>query len=335
MKAINILSGAGDAHARIVSRAVRSLGGVCEVLEVFSFPADKNFSALINTDVDFFAGEKSVADAQVVWHRRSALTDKSSHNDAARMDVIEWECIAARRAAWATLESLGATWVNPVTAAWAAENKASQLLAAQAVGLKVPNTLISNDPARIRAFSAQYGEAGIVHKMFHAAQFGQKVACAALLTPTVLANDDLLSAVPGIYQDRQRLECDIRVFIVGKTLVAAEIKNVAGIHIDSRILAHKPGCVRALTLDPRLTEQCFALLERLGIVTGSIDLGLGLDGEPVFFEVNQAGNFLWMEQCDERLPVLDIFARFLMANDPFFEYCENSGSRLAFSSFAD
>ena len=263
------------------------------------------------------------------------MTNKSMGADAAQMDLIEWECIAARRAAWATMESLGALWVNSCTAAWATENKATQLLAAREAGFAVPETLISNDPAAIREFCALHQQAGVVHKMFHPAQFGSKVACAALVTPAILANEELLGTLPGIYQARHRLECDVRVLVAGRAVLAARLKNEASEHIDSRIMTHRPGCVHPFVLDGVLRQHCLALMERLGIVTGSIDLGLGLDGSPVFFEVNQAGNFLWMEQCNSDIPVLDMFARFIQSGDPDYEYGKCGLNRLAFTSFAN
>jgi hypothetical protein len=44
------------------------------------------------------------------------------------------------------------------------------------------------------------------------------------------------------------------------------------------------------------------------------------DGEWVFLEVNEAGQFLWQEQFCEDCFVVEPFARFLMSQDPTFEW---------------
>ena len=46
----------------------------------------------------------------------------------------------------------GTFWVNPPASDVAAQQKACQLRSAARAGLKIPETLISNDPAEIRAF---------------------------------------------------------------------------------------------------------------------------------------------------------------------------------------
>ena len=51
------------------------------------------------------------------------------------------------------------------------------------------------------------------------------------------------------------------------------------------------------------------MMSRLGLVTASFDIAIDDEGEYVFLELNQAGQFLWMEDVT---PVAEIFARFLI-----------------------
>ena len=49
----------------------------------------------------------------------------------------------------------------------------------------------------------------------------------------------------------------------------------------------------------------------LGIAFGCIDMILTPEGEYVFLEVNEQGQFLFLEQLCPDLPMLDIFIQFL------------------------
>jgi hypothetical protein len=66
-------------------------------------------------------------------------------------------------------------------------------------------------------------------------------------------------------------------------------------------------------------ERCFALMERLGIVFGCFDFIVTPEGEHVFLEVNEMGQFLFVEEYTG-LPLLDAFCDFLIAADPGFTY---------------
>jgi hypothetical protein len=48
-------------------------------------------------------------------------------------------------------------------------------------------------------------------------------------------------------------------------------------------------------LPPETTGKLHALMQRLGLVYGAIDLRLTPEGRDVFFEINPAGQFLYIE----------------------------------------
>jgi len=218
-------------------------------------------------------------------------------------------------------------------AARVAENKGLQLEVAAELGFAVPETMISNCPEAIFNFCAQCEDTGVVHKMFYPADFGVKSSATALLPAGALANPSTVKIAPGIYQRYVPLEFDVRVLVTGRSLLAARLQAYGSEQVDSRCKAHKPGAVFPFKLTPELEEMCFQLVEQLGLVSGSIDLGVAVDGSVVFFEVNQAGNFLWMELCSPELPVLDMVCKFLASADRYFEYGGRRKNGLTLSSF--
>ncbi len=54
--------------------------------------------------------------------------------------------------------------------------------------------------------------------------------------------------------------------------------------------------VRPVTLPPALTAGLLRLMRRLGLVYGAVDLRRRPDGSYVFFEVNPAGQWLFVEE---------------------------------------
>ena len=50
-------------------------------------------------------------------------------------------------------------------------------------------------------------------------------------------------------------------------------------------------------LTPEATSKLTALMERLGLVYGAIDLRLTPEGRYVFLEINPVGQFLYIEQA--------------------------------------
>gem|GEM_PF-5867427 len=71
---------------------------------------------------------------------------------------------------------------------------------------------------------------------------------------------------------------------------------------------------RPLTREER--ERLLRLVERLGLVTASVDLLRDRDGELLFLEVNEQGQWLFIEAAMPHLPVLNAFANFLLEHDP-------------------
>jgi hypothetical protein len=68
-------------------------------------------------------------------------------------------------------------------------------------------------------------------------------------------------------------------------------------------------------------EQCRALLAELGLVFGCFDFVVTPEEEYVFLEVNEMGQFLFVERsCD--IPILDAFASFLLQATIDFEWAE-------------
>ena len=80
-----------------------------------------------------------------------------------------------------------------------------------------------------------------------------------------------------------------------------------------------------LDLPEDIERKCVELVHGMGLVSGSIDLAYTKNGNWIFFEVNQSGQFLWLELMAPALPLLDAFCKFLSHGKATFKYQRESG----------
>ena len=81
--------------------------------------------------------------------------------------------------------------------------------------------------------------------------------------------------------------------------------------------------VEVVSIPDTLRAGCLKLLEALGLVFGCIDVIKSEDGDYVFLEVNQMGQFLWLEEANPQIPLLDAFCQFLQVGHAGFCYEAN------------
>jgi glutathione synthase/RimK-type ligase-like ATP-grasp enzyme len=202
------------------------------------------------------------------------------------------------------LNEFAGIWINDVTATRAAENKLVQLQAAAIAGLAVPRTLVSNDPAAIRAFCRALDGEVIVKAVrgtsgFHL--FTRQV------TEEHLASDDCLRLSPAIYQEKIKGQTHLRLHCFGEDFLVAHIHSAG---LDWRENIDVPFV--AFEIDAQLKRQVRGCLDRLGLRMGIVDLKLTEAGTPVWLEVNPQGQYLFTEQLTG-LDLTGRMAAFLLA----------------------
>lgn len=226
--------------------------------------------------------------------------------------------------------------VNPAARFEIANSKLAQLVAAREAGFVVPATLISNDPGDIRDFVARHRANGVVYKSFTPGKWklddgGRSILPATAIDLDALPEDPVLRLTPGIFQTRIDKAFELRVTVIGHEAIAARIDAPAGTHGSADWRDDIEGAVRysAATLPETVRRRCLDVMHRLGIVFGCFDLIVTPEGETVFLEVNEMGQFLWVETRLPDLPLLDMFCRFLVERRADFRYSPPTGGRLA------
>jgi glutathione synthase/RimK-type ligase-like ATP-grasp enzyme len=227
---------------------------------------------------------------RTVWWRRPQIADPVAIVDPSvrAFALNEWQ--EAINGLWQLLD---ARWVNDPVRDEVAARKALQLRVAAEVGLRVPRTLVTSDPDQARAFIDSQDGAGTIFKTF---------SCTHEIwreTRLVLEDErDLLDAVrlaPVIFQEYVPAEVDLRVTVVGRRLFAAAIHSQSTNYpVDFRMSLGQAR-VEPTTLPEEVERRLFALMERLGLTYGAVDMRRTPSGEHVFLEVNTAGEFLFVE----------------------------------------
>ena len=191
------------------------------------------------------------------------------------------------------LDALRCPWVNPREADASAHHKPYQWAVAQALGLKLPRTLVTSEAAAARRFIDEVGVGKVVFKAFLASIEEWRE------TRLVQAEDverlELLHYAPVIFQEYVP-GVDLRITVAGEQVHAAEIDaRDTSYPVDMRMVVGE-GRVSAVELPPDLTARLLALQRRLKLRYGAIDMRRSNDGEYHFLEVNPAGQWLFVEQ---------------------------------------
>lgn len=202
-----------------------------------------------------------------------------------------------------TLLALDAYWLNHPAANRRARNKLGQLDLAMEEGLTVPDTLVSDDPQKIRARFRRW-EGRMVAKLaggqlLAAGNEEQHVVYTTIVEEDDLRSDAALAACPAIYQRRVEKAFDLRVTVVGERLFACRIDSQGHDHgtVDWRQAGAGALPIEPCELDPDLARRCRALTRRMGLDYAGLDLIATPTGETVFLEVNAAGQWLWVQEA--------------------------------------
>ncbi len=327
MRRILILTGPGDLHAFAVAEAIRAKGSEAIIWHTGDFPGRAKESVRIdhgevNLRVDGLDLSLLNPEFDTVWRRRPFHVVPEEILHPADRRFADAECTMFRRSLFGELAPK-AFWVNPPEAAVRANRKLLQQRVALELGLQVPATLYTNDPQEIRDFLRAHGGQGVFKTFRPMAWRDGETAWqpyTSHLTEEKLVSDDLLSAVPGIYQSLVPKDFEVRVTVMARCVLSAKIlsQQTQEGRLDWR-KAYEEVKMEPFTIPPSIATCCIELLKRLGIVFGCFDFIVTPQGSYVFLEVNEMGQFLFLEHY-AGLPLLEAFSEFLLSASPDFEW---------------
>ena len=295
---ILILAPPDDAHARRVAQEIHRLGDEAVILDTRAAGCALRASLRLgNDDVRIgvratpTAPRRDLEAAAAIWTRRPGRPSVPAtvlDADQRRFVSREWHNVIDGMTA---AIGLSTHVMSPIEAQRAAAVKPYQLAVARNVGLRIPDTLVTNDPEEARAFVDAHSGA-IVHK----AMAGMENA---FLETRRWHSDDLrvlhhLPLAPTIFQEFIDGPSDIRMTIVGEQQFAARIASgESRVGVDSRLDLDVP--VQGCRLPSQVGSALRDLMKELGLSFATIDLKVDHDGDYRFLELNPQGQFLYIE----------------------------------------
>ena len=266
-----------------------------------SWYLDGRTGSSVCRDIDGF--EVAIPGLDLVWWRRMPR-GVAPNNRGDLPDVVEVFAANNIRASLlgTFLTDFRGVWLDHPEAIQRADNKLVQLRVASAAGLRVPRTLLSQDPERIRAFAASLNGPMIVKAV--AGMLGVP-SLTGQVTNKQLEEDGPLIACPAIYQELIPGRRHIRVHCFGNEVVGALIES------DLLDWRHPLDAnIEPFALPQRIKDILTAILNEFGLQMGIFDLKLIDDDEPVWLELNPQGQFLFIEALGGG-ELVDPFVRFL------------------------
>ncbi|MFF3557763.1 ATP-grasp ribosomal peptide maturase [Streptomyces tsukubensis] len=194
-----------------------------------------------------------------------------------------------------------ARYVNHPAAVTAADFKPAQLQRFTELGLRIPPTLITNNPEAAREFAAEHGH--IIYKSFRGLPAADDGRTGAIWAQRVdpAGFDDALMVTAHLFQAEVPKTSDVRVTVVGHHVFAQRITTPDGV-LDWRRgdwddLVHAP-----VDVPGTVARALHDYLASFGLVFGCFDFALTDDGRApehwTAIECNPNGQWGWLPDAD-------------------------------------
>ena len=307
-----ILSSVPDVHAQAVMDALAAKGARTELVDLSEFPTRLALSMAFERGTRKFelrrrsGGVLDLDSIRAVWWRRPQPFRPATGMSQTNLRFALSEATTAFQGLY---QSLDAHWINEPARDSVAAHKSYQLALAQQIGLDIPPTVMTNDVEEARVFFRRY-EGEVIYKQFIALPNSWRET--RRLTPEDEVQADSIAYAPVIFQKHVSAVADLRVTAVAGAFFAAatDVRDAVypqdvRMNLDAKYAPHD--------LPPEVTAKLSALMQRLGLIYGAIDLRLTPEGRYVFLEINPAGQFLYIEKATGQ-PISAALADALLQN---------------------
>jgi glutathione synthase/RimK-type ligase-like ATP-grasp enzyme len=264
-------------------------------------------------------GEFDLSEVGAVWHRRLSVAARVPREMDAQLRAASVG--ESRAALLGVLAGLKAFRVDPEASIRRAEQKPLQLRVARELGLEVPRSLVTNDPAAVRDFYAEC-DGRLVTKMLSSFAVYDREGRESVVFTNPVGPEDLedlsgLSLCPMTFQERVEKRLELRATVVGRRVFTASIDSQASAraaHDWRRDGARLADDWRPYQLPPGTEAPLLALMDYFGLNYGAADFILTPEGRHVFLELNPAGEFFWLDGPE--LPISNALADVLLGLAP-------------------
>lgn len=314
-------------HAFMLKKVLMARGHIVIIDSQSSFPA-KQLSTIFVNDASVTHG-KTIDNENINSHDVVLLLNDSMVSLAPELSELDHQYVT--RESELFLRSCNyfyddnTFWVNPLESYAKSGLKPVQLKTAKNVGLAIPETIISNNPNDIIQF-IESCNGKVITKPFSNMTWQEEGNLHYFPTTLISVDDiknnlDSVSLCPLIYQECVERAYEVRVTIMGATVIAAKLTKDSSQLVDWRVIHTTDNLhIERIEIPETVKKQCLALTKNLNLAYGCIDFIVDKNSNYIFLEINNAGQFIWKELSGDRFPMLHIFCDFIESRDPKFQW---------------
>jgi len=254
-----------------------------------------------------------------VWYRKPEPVTVTHFNvDPGALDYIDAEFNEILMGLYALLSH--AYWINDPFTTRIAHRKMLQLHVANNVGLRTPQTLVTNETDKALAFARDLGGTLAVKSLGAisvterrgdgALQYGIFLRKLSIADLTKVR--DKIPHMPTLFQEFIEKAYELRVTAVGRRILSCRIDHRSDditaddYRFDTKSLTH-----RAWECS-ELHTSLLAYMDTFGLNFGCFDILITKTGDAVFLECNPNGQWLWVENMTG-LPIAEAIAQKLIS----------------------
>lgn len=251
--------------------------------------------------LDYEGKRETLHDISGLWYRRS-------HNLGNGLNqVLEGEYLSSahgeiRQTLFGMLESMHCFQIGKFSQYRRLDSKEEQMKIASMLGLKVPETCITNNPEVARDFVRAHPK-GAIAKMqssFAIYKEGKEhVVFTNLVTEENLSDIESLQYCPMQFQEKLEKARELRITIVGDEVFsfAVDSQKMENARLDWR----REGLELLDQWEPYelpgdVKQKLLRLMDVYQVNYGAIDIIVTPEGEYYFLEINSAGEYFWLDR---------------------------------------
>lgn len=235
-----------------------------------------------------------------IWFRRPHSIEVAADSDSARNQHARAEWAEAMEGFLAHVPIK--LWMNHPSSNTLASHKLEQLSRACNYGLRIPKTLLTQDPEELCDFYASL-EGKVIAKPL-ATGFIERAAGAdsAIYTSSIstkhIANSDLVRNCPTLFQEEIVKETDVRIIFVDGEVTAASLtteKGTRGQLLDIRRHNMVGVNYESVKVPAEIAKRLKSLVSSYGLRFAAVDMAVDTTGNWIFFEINPNGQWAWLD----------------------------------------
>jgi glutathione synthase/RimK-type ligase-like ATP-grasp enzyme len=313
---IVIVAFENDNHTAPLKWALEQAGYSVACWGGLSWKEEEQVSISFDPEVRLTLGSCSVEAGDVVWIRRTSPPQPNPDVAEPDKNFAEGEYRWFSLSTLYLLECLPVRCINKYSASRLINNKSVQLLLAKSCGMNVPATLMSNSPAAVKTF-LEGASSRMVSKAFFPHIWKKEDSEALAVTETfeitadMLPDDEVLTYAPSIYQEMVVKNLDIRMVLMGTAVYSYALSNPKGSLDWRQDVGQGLITVESIATPPEVETAVFAFAGKAGISFGSFDFAVDATGAWWFLEVNEEGQFLWLDEFNPSAGIQQKFLAFL------------------------